>query len=278
MKWTYIIVHHSGAEEKDTEQIRRYHMQSRGWRDIGYNYIVERNGRVVTGRSLDIAGAHCKDKQMNTRGIGVCMIGNMQNHPPLPAQYEALINQLAALAKRYDIPVKNILGHKEVPSPTDCPGRYVDMAKVRQDVEKQLNPPKLALAQTPVVSGFKVGQRVRVKKTAERYATGERIADFVKGSCYTIQQLKSDRALLSNIISWVKLTDIEPAGATVSMPVLKVGSRVKITGSRYATGQSIPQWVKNQTHIVSQVESDRVLLGYPSGICSWVLKKDIQVI
>ena len=274
MARTHIVLHHTGAEEKDTAQVRRYHIQSLGWRDIGYNYVIERDGRIVTGRSLSIAGAHCRDGQMNTKGIGVALLGNMENHVPQSAQYSALINHLAALSRQHGIPISNILGHKEVPSATACPGRYVNMSQVRADVQQKLNP-----ASVPANS-FSVGQRVMVKPTATNYATGEKIANFVKGGIYPISQLKSDRALLdsSGICSWVKLTDIEPVSGNATAPVVRVGSRVKITGSRYATGQSIPQWVKNQTHTVSQVESDRVLLGYPSGICSWVLKKDIQVI
>ena len=53
----HIVLHHTGAEEKDAAQVRRYHL-SLGWRDVGYNYILERDGRVVEGRPPDIPGAH----------------------------------------------------------------------------------------------------------------------------------------------------------------------------------------------------------------------------
>ncbi|WP_173297018.1 N-acetylmuramoyl-L-alanine amidase [Thermanaeromonas sp. C210] len=81
MKIQYIIVHHTGAEEKDAEQVRRYHL-SLGWRDVGYNYIVERDGRAVAGRSLDIPGAHCRDAGMNYRSAGVAVLGNLMDRPP----------------------------------------------------------------------------------------------------------------------------------------------------------------------------------------------------
>ena len=57
---------------------------------------------------------------------------------------------------------------------------------------------------------------------------------------------------------------------------IKVGDLVKITGSRYATGEMIPSWVKKQKHKVSQISGSKVLLGYPSGISSWVYKRDIR--
>ena len=56
---------------------------------------------------------------------------------------------------------------------------------------------------------FKVGQRVQLKKSAKRFATGERIADFAKGKKYKIIQVKSDRVLLDGIMSWVYKKDVQ---------------------------------------------------------------------
>lgn len=55
---------------------------------------------------------------------------------------------------------------------------------------------------------YKVGDKVRIKSTAKTYATGETIPSYVKGESYTIQQLKSDRVLLSGIMSWVRKSDL----------------------------------------------------------------------
>jgi N-acetylmuramoyl-L-alanine amidase len=160
---SHIIVHHTAAEEKDTAQVKRYHVQSLGWRDIGYNYVIERDGRVVTGRSINIAGAHCKDGSMNTKGIGVCMIGNMNNRKPTTAQYSALIDCLATLCKRHSIPTKNILGHKEVPSATACPGKNVNMNQVRSAVTEKLNPSKPAPAPAPSAQLPRVAREIAVR-------------------------------------------------------------------------------------------------------------------
>ncbi|CZT57095.1 N-acetylmuramoyl-L-alanine amidase CwlA precursor [Eubacteriaceae bacterium CHKCI005] len=51
---------------------------------------------------------------------------------------------------------------------------------------------------------------------------------------------------------------------------IAVGDTVRITCSTYSTGQSIPSWVKSQTHKVSQIKGEKALLGYPDGIASWV--------
>lgn len=133
MKAEYIIVHHTGAEEKDAEQVRRYHL-SLGWRDVGYNYIIERDGRVVAGRSLTMPGAHCRDAGMNHKSAGVAVIGNLMDHPPTPEQRRALIGLVRELCRRYSVPPERVLGHNEVPgAATDCPGRFMDMARVRAE-------------------------------------------------------------------------------------------------------------------------------------------------
>ena len=134
-KWTHIIIHHTGAEEKDADQVRRYHL-SLGWRDVGYHYVVERDGRVVQGRGLDLVGAHCKASSMNYKGIGIAVIGNLQNHSILPAQEKAVVQLAGDLMGRFAIPLSNVLGHNEVPgAATACPGRHLSMASLRSAVK-----------------------------------------------------------------------------------------------------------------------------------------------
>lgn len=58
-------------------------------------------------------------------------------------------------------------------------------------------------------SALKVNGKVKVKKSATKYATGESIPSWVKGKTYTIQQVKSDRVLLKEILSWVFIKDVE---------------------------------------------------------------------
>lgn len=165
MKRTHIIVHHTGAEEKDAAQIRRYHL-SLGWRDVGYNFIIERSGRVVKGRSLTVPGAHCRAGGMNRHSIGVAVIGNMEKHGPTPLQQKALLQLLTKLIHGYGIPVENILGHREVPgAATVCPGRFTDMAAVRRALgdhaEKDLPGPVLWRVQAGTFHS---------RKAAENYA------------------------------------------------------------------------------------------------------------
>lgn len=59
---------------------------------------------------------------------------------------------------------------------------------------------------------------------------------------------------------------------------VKVGSYVKITGKKYATGQTIPSYVKKRNHKVGQIKGNKLLLGKGSGINSWVYKSDVSLV
>lgn len=59
-----------------------------------------------------------------------------------------------------------------------------------------------------LLQGFCVGCRVRVNKSATHYATGQKIASFVKGSEYKVIQVGSGKCLLGGIMSWVNNSDL----------------------------------------------------------------------
>ena len=69
---------------------------------------------------------------------------------------------------------------------------------------------------------FKVGDRVVVSKNATTYATGQKMASWVKGQTYTVQEVKSDRCLLSDIVSWVFNKDLTLKGAPAFQPYVVI--------------------------------------------------------
>ena len=79
-----IIVHCSATPEgKDysVDTIRKWHLQ-RGFSDIGYHYIIYRDGSIHTGRDESVIGAHCKGH--NSNSIGVCYIGGCASDGKTP--------------------------------------------------------------------------------------------------------------------------------------------------------------------------------------------------
>ncbi len=83
----------------------------------------------------------------------------------------------------------------------------VDPRKLK--VGQKIKIPSGSKNQSQAKPSFKVGQKVRVKKSAQKYATGQTIPSWVKGRTYTVQQIKSDRVLLKEIVSWIYKKDVE---------------------------------------------------------------------
>lgn len=73
-------------------------------------------------------------------------------------------------------------------------------------------------------------------------------------------------------ISTNKPTTDKPSGGNLT--TVKAGDTVKITGSKYATGQKIPMWVKLKKHTVKSVNGNKALL---KEINSWVYTADLEV-
>jgi N-acetyl-anhydromuramyl-L-alanine amidase AmpD len=91
-----IIIHCSATKPSmdiGAEWIRKIHVQQNKWRDIGYHYIVRRNGSVEVGRHISQVGAHCNGHNEGT--IGICMVGGLSEtgRPEnnfTPDQFEAV--------------------------------------------------------------------------------------------------------------------------------------------------------------------------------------------
>lgn len=96
------------------EDIRRWHKQQ-GWSDIGYHYVVYRDGSVHEGRNVNIAGAHCLGH--NTYSIGVAYVGGVARDGKTPAdtrtvaQAEGLEKLMVELRRMY--PQAQIYGHRD---------------------------------------------------------------------------------------------------------------------------------------------------------------------
>jgi len=134
----YIIIHHSATKQGDAETFRRAH-KAKGWRDIGYHYVINNgtyqpDGLIETGRSEAEDGAHCNSDGMNRKSIGICLVGNFDIDKPTIAQMEALERLCRDIMARYKIPVSKVLGHGEVAA-TNCPGKNFDMAAFRKRLE-----------------------------------------------------------------------------------------------------------------------------------------------
>jgi len=119
MKPEYIVIHHSLTKDgtvKDWDAIRRYHIETNGWTDIGYHHGIERVNGVLTsqvGRPEFIEGAHCKEAGMNRKSLGVCVVGNFDLAPPDLEILRYLKDLCLAIMVNHNIPVQNVIGHRD---------------------------------------------------------------------------------------------------------------------------------------------------------------------
>lgn len=99
---------------------------------------------------------------------------------------------------------------KQGDSLSEIAEKYGTTVQVLVDYNKIKNPNKIKVNQVIKIPGAKFfkGCRVRVKKSAKTYATGETIARFVKGSVYKVKEVESKRLLLAKINSWVRIIDV----------------------------------------------------------------------
>jgi len=119
-----IILHHSAisttAMALQFNAIKAGHIRN-GWGDIGYHYLIERNGVVMTGRNRKYQGAHCYGQ--NGDSIGICLAGNFQYEKPSLAQIESLKRLLSTLKKEIgDLPLTFHRNYRN----TSCPGKNIN--------------------------------------------------------------------------------------------------------------------------------------------------------
>lgn len=105
--------------------IRAWH-KARGWSDIGYHYVVYRDGRVMLGRPVGQVGSHVAGH--NTGSIGVVYIGGVSADGKTPkdtrtaAQRSSLLWLVDKLARKHG--VSKVRGHNEVAAKA-CPSFIV---------------------------------------------------------------------------------------------------------------------------------------------------------
>lgn len=151
-KITEIFIHCSATKpnwmyDKSADQkvaeIRRWHMQENGWKDIGYHFVIDRDGDVVNGRPIERAGAHVRGHNANS--IGICLIGGWGGSSTdqfeehfTEYQKEALFKLLDDLTPKF--PDAKIRGHNEVANKA-CPcftvSEFIDGRRTKETEDVQ---------------------------------------------------------------------------------------------------------------------------------------------
>ncbi|MBA4250880.1 MAG: hypothetical protein C0425_07235, partial [Chlorobiaceae bacterium] len=164
---SHLVVHHSAGSTTSSDfpaVVRSYwslHVNSNGWSDIGYNWLVDGNGVLYQGRQWngtneDVVGAHFSGVNWNT--MGICVIGDYTMWGPTESALRMLVRMLGYKADQRNINVRgvsihnssgmnlsNICGHRDGPGATACPGAvlYSLLPNIRNRVFALLNPPEI---------------------------------------------------------------------------------------------------------------------------------------
>lgn len=132
-----IILHHSLTKDTGTVSwgaIRYYHTKviKKPYSDIGYHAGVElvKSGdqnyyEIFMGRMWDTQGAHTRGN--NHDSIGLCFIGNFDNHLPSIAQLQAGAKIVSLWLQLFDLTIGDIHLHRDYDSNKSCPGNLFSL-------------------------------------------------------------------------------------------------------------------------------------------------------
>lgn len=126
-KIEYIVVHCSATKPGQNigvDAIREWHVNGNGWADVGYHWVIRRDGTIEDGRPEDKVGAHVYG--FNRNSLGICMVGGIKGPDGVPtanftrAQWGALDGLVQELKWKYKD--AEVLGHRDFPGvDKDCP-------------------------------------------------------------------------------------------------------------------------------------------------------------
>lgn len=89
-----IIIHCAATfpgQDIGVKEIRGWHVNGNGWSNVGYHFVIRRNGTIETGRPLEKAGAHTAGHNANS--IGICMVGGIQDGKGGDANCDGVIEE-----------------------------------------------------------------------------------------------------------------------------------------------------------------------------------------
>ena len=225
-------------------QIQSYHRDVRGWCDIGYHFLISRDGQIWEGRPINTLGAHTAGA--NTNNIGIALLGTFETVPPTEAQQTATSALLGAIGSQYGIALSRttVKGHREQgTTETNCPGaktfallqEIVDNAK--GGTTQPPPPADTSLVQGVVYRGNDPSDRIAgatvrlADKTATTTASGTYEIAGVTSGVYdvTIEKAGYVTATLSRdtgVNSWISvgLTEAQAAGTAVLQGVVYRGT------------------------------------------------------
>ena len=136
----YIILHHSLTKDSETvswQAIRRYHVDTLKWRDIGYHFgleFINDRHEILVGRMMNDHGAHTREGGMNRLSFGICFVGNFDLDKPSKEIWNMGLHFVRTLMDMFTIPRANVKGHRDFATYKTCPGLMWNMGNFREEL------------------------------------------------------------------------------------------------------------------------------------------------
>lgn len=121
----HIFIHCSATKPSmdiGVREIRMWHKRDNGWLDIGYHFVIRRDGTIENGRPQDVIGSHAKS--YNSHSVAVCLVGGINDAGKPESNYtEAQWASLDEVVSNmsYEYPNAVVVGHRDVDAGKACP-------------------------------------------------------------------------------------------------------------------------------------------------------------
>jgi len=93
-----IIIHHTLSGDVSASTIDLWHKE-KGYSEIGYHFVIRKDGTIEQGRNLGSVGSHSKGK--NSDSIGIVLTGDFSKEQPTMEQYAELSRLVKCLRSYY---------------------------------------------------------------------------------------------------------------------------------------------------------------------------------
>ena len=199
----FIVVHNTANDATAQNEVA-YMIGNKN--QVSFHYAVD-DQEIVQGVPINRNTWHAGDGngEGNRKGISIEICYSKSGGTRFDQAEKNAAHFIATLLRERQWGIEKVKKHQDFRNKY-CPHRTLDKGwnGFLQMIKSYLN-------DIPVTSssGFKVGEKVRVKESATQYATGQALAWFVKGSIYEVTKVAGDQLLLSDIISWVWIDDVE---------------------------------------------------------------------
>jgi LysM repeat protein len=130
-RWKYIVIHHSGVDTGTVKAMDQYHREVRHMENgLAYDFVIGNgsgmgDGEIAVGRrwTQQLDGGHLASEAQNKVALGICLVGNFDQHRPTPRAMEGLRALVEALMARCRLTPAAVKTHQQINVVrTRCPG------------------------------------------------------------------------------------------------------------------------------------------------------------